>query len=310
MHKTIKRVGLGIALLLVAVAILLGSGWWMLQQTPDWYESPRVYTEAERAEAAKRVEQTWQNTSNWVSQVQAQQRQAIVQGRATAQEIATATSDETFEFSVSADEINAFVAKWSKLDGWESVYSQFVSEPRVGIRNGRVIIGGRLNNVPPLSGLVASVHFAPRMDEQGQLRIQLASIMGGALPVPGKVWERYRSRAENAVTARLPAIQRNSALDSYGDANQSMLAAAMGRLLLQMLNNEPIEPVLFVPVASSGGTRLIPVRIMDLKIVDGTSDSSGSISVTVRAMNLSEREDFLKRLKQPYVFGAVARAAK
>lgn len=310
MHKTIKRVGLGIALLLIAVALLLGGGWWMLQQTPDWYESPRAYTEAERAEAARRVEQTWRNTSNWASQSQAQQRQAITQGRATPQEIATASSDETFEIAVSADEINAFVAKWSKLDGWESTYSQFVTDPRVAIRNGRVIVGGRLNNVPPLNGLVASIHFAPHMDDKGQLHIRLASIMGGSLPVPGKVWERYRNRLENAVTARLPAIQRHSALDSYGDANNSMLAAAMGRLLLQMLNNEPMEPVLFVPVASSDGTRLIPVRVMDLNIIDGTNDASGSISVTVRAMNLSERETFLKGLKQPYVAGSVAQAVE
>jgi hypothetical protein len=88
--------------------------------------------------------------------------------------------------------------------------------------------------------------------------------------------------------AALPSLQRNAQLQKDGSANTDAMAAAMAKLFLHVLADEPGEPVLFLPV---GDKRAVPVRLTDVRIADKT------LSLTVKPLNAKERGALIERIR-------------
>src|SRR5437016_6021882 len=108
MRKWIKRIMLGIALLLTLVALFLTCGFVLLRGTPAYYHQSRLSPE-QRAEAASRAESKLSQMQNLAADAHGAEVQKV-HGvtRPTAMPGATT-------FSFTDDELNALFNKWAEL---------------------------------------------------------------------------------------------------------------------------------------------------------------------------------------------------
>ena len=61
------------------------------------------------------------------------------------------------------------------LYGLRDKYSDYLDDPKVVLRDGRLILAGRLREL----GTVASFQFKPTIDDSGKLRLDLVRVTGG-----------------------------------------------------------------------------------------------------------------------------------
>src|SRR5205085_8300733 len=77
-----------------------------------------------------------------------------------------------------------------------------------------------------------------------------------------------------------------------GAANGPAVAAGMNLLLLHALNNEPADPILFLPHDLTHSGNGLPVKLTAVKIENKT------ITMTVQPLTAEERQELLQKLKQ------------
>ena len=191
----------------------------------------------------------------------------------------------SFVVEFSQDEINALFEKWSVLYGWGEKYREFVEEPEIVLRDGRLILAGKVRSF----GAVLSVQFSPSMDNAGQLRLELAEVAGGRLPLPDAMWRSYRSSIESALRRRMSAWRAQAKIDASGAANAPAMDATMAQLFFHTMRNEPADPVLFLPLAEGGDS--VPVKLRGVQVDDG------KLSLAVVPMTTQERRSLLERIR-------------
>jgi hypothetical protein len=167
------------------------------------------------------------------------------------------------------------------------VYDQYLTEPRLVIHESRIILAGKLKE---LNDTVVSMHFEPTIDDDGNLRLEIARMLAGKLPLPRGVFGEYRERVTESLGRRLPMWQQLANVDASG-ANDYAVKTAMGKMLLRALSDEPTEATIFLPATQSGR---VPVHVRDVKIEDDT------LTLTVEPLNAAERSTLLARLREPY----------
>src|SRR5256885_8870848 len=131
---------------------------------------------------------------------------------------------------------------------------RYLTDPVVILKDQRIILAGKVKWRD--LDTVVSVHFAPRIDEQGRLDLNLVNVLGGRLPLPsGAVIDPVRERLGEVAQRRLPVWQQRADIDGAGGANEDSVLAAMTKLGLHALNKEPGSPALFI--ALFGGKRKV-----------------------------------------------------
>jgi hypothetical protein len=282
MMKWLKRILVMVAVVLaVAIAAAL-VGLYLLRGTPEWYPQ-QFATAEEREEAAERAEHKFLRTLSSVADAHAQEDRV----RHAEGDLEALDPTEPIEISFTSVEINAFFDKWSDFHDLETRYGEYLSEPVLVLREGRIILAGRVEEL----ATVVSAHFEPRLDEQGLLWLRLVSVRGGRLPLPPALWQRYRERLTHSVRDALPELQQEAYIAPDGASNEEAINAAMTRLLLNVLHDEPAEPVVFMPVQGKG--RGVPVRLTYVEVEPDV------IHLTVQPMTRQEREALLQRLREP-----------
>jgi hypothetical protein len=295
--RWMRRILLGMAVLLVLALLLVAGGWWQVHRTPDWY--PTQLSETERAAAAARAEKAWITAQTRIAEAHARQLQLhdLSDPAATQQAL---SENRPIQISFSAAELNAFFQKWSGASGWEQKLARYMHNPQIVLHAGRLILAGEVRDLGVLGDVKASVHFEPRITSEGQLDLRLVRTMGGAAPLPQSVWESQKVRLLDAVERRLPALQREANIAPDGDANSEAITAAMSKLLLQVLNHQPSEPVVFIPLSAGGLlNRQVPVRVIDVQI-EPNEEGEERLTLTVAPMSSDERSAFLQRSREPY----------
>src|SRR5689334_13043929 len=76
MVKWIKRVLLGVAVILAVMIVVSAWGWWRLRAKPDWYKLSTATAE-QREAAAARVENKFIAAQNWVAAARAREARAL-----------------------------------------------------------------------------------------------------------------------------------------------------------------------------------------------------------------------------------------
>ena len=285
-RKWIKRSLLGIAVVLTAAAAL---SYWAFKGTPAYYHRLQL-SDAERADAADRAEKKFIRTKEWANDLWVGEERSLAAGQGRdatnpGAQATTAAAGQPFTVSFTEHELNAFFEKWSK--SWEQRYQQHVRDPAVVLRDGRIILLGTLVDV----GTIASFHFQPLIDDANQLRLTLESVRAGRLPMPEMVWSAQRDRLVAALQRRLPAWQQGATITPNGVANRNAVAAHMSKLLFDVLERRPREPVLFLPFDDDG--RAVPVRLTDVRIAEG------ELTLTVEPMTPADRAVLLERIREP-----------
>ncbi|WP_428938115.1 hypothetical protein [Fontivita pretiosa] len=268
-----------VATLLCGVGAVALAGWIMVRGTPEWYR-PGSLTAEQREELAQRAERKLVGVQNEVARARAAEYAAQHHNSTRP----ATSAGQPFVISFTDDEINAFFDKWSVWQNVKQSYSKFLTDPRIVLREGRMILAGRLNDVDA----IASLHFEPRITPDGRLDLRLVRVLAGKLPLPAGVLDKYRDRSSRALMQRMSRWRQNASIDSTGIANANAISAAMGQVLIDVLHNRPADAVLFLPVIDHGS---IPVRLIDVRIEDN------SITLTADPMNAAERGRLLQSIR-------------
>jgi uncharacterized protein YpmS len=275
--KWIKRIGIAAAALAGVVLGTLLVVWMLLRATPAWYR-PTNLTAEQREAAAQNAQNKLIVVQNAAAQARADER--VAQRNATT----LPSSANTITLTLTDEEINALLEKWTVWPTVKAGYEKFMSDPRILLEDGRLILAGHVGEVDAL----ASVHFAPRIDEDGNLRIEMVRVQAGKLPLPQGLLARYQQQAAGAVQWRLPRWRAGAKIDDTGAANLEAVNAVMGKLLMDMLTNEASDPVTFVPLVDG---KIVTVKLISLRV------EQGKLTLTVQPMTAGQRATALQRIK-------------
>jgi hypothetical protein len=92
----------------------------------------------------------------------------------------------------------------------------------------------------------------------------------------------------------LPRWQAGADILSNGTANSDAVAAAMSELLMDVLNDRPAPPVLFLPYDVSNRHRSLPVKLTHVGI------ASKTLTLEVQPLTPSQRHELLASLRAPW----------
>lgn len=285
--KWFKRLLLLLACVLVIVIVLSAASIYMLRSEPEWFQRPAM-TEQLRSEAVARAQTQLSRITDLASSLrayEARRQKAIREGT-------TLPADDLpkpLTVMLTEDELNAVFQTYAHERGWDREFNQYMADPVIVLQKDRVILGGKISELR----IVASAYFGVGIDDKGQLRADMVRVLGGNLPLPDVVLDKYRSKVMSSLENRLPSLQKRAQIDSKGIPNDSTVQASLTKLMLQSIRHEAAEPVFFLPVLTAKGT--VPVRLSDVQI------TPGQVQVTVGPMSERERDAMLERLKAPYV---------
>lgn len=277
------------ALVLVVMVITAVIMAYQASRVPDWYR-PDAMTVQQREKAARQAEVVWAKTQNWVAESEAAVRREVVRHPGSMKDIAP--SDEPFDIELTGDEINAAMGKWAVVYDARGRMDQYLTHPTVVLRKGQVILAGEVQKSGPFKGRVLSLHLEPTIKDDGKLDINLVSLKVGLLPVAHAIWASESDRVTNSIYRNLSSLQKKAKLQSTGDANGDAVGAALALMAVRTLENQPVDPVVFVQLADG---RHVPVIILKIEIMDG--DNGGLLRLTVCAMSQKQREEFVDHLK-------------
>ena len=293
MRGWVRKSLLLVALLLALAALLSGVGVAMFKGTPEGYGSGVATSEAERNRLARDAENKLIEAQNWAATLRADEERAARQqgGRATGAAAATTPAPRaqgTYLVEFSQHELNALFDKWSAAYDWRGQYAEFVSNPQVVLRDGKLVLAA---GVPSL-GAIASFHFRPQIDPaSGGLRLDLERVAAGRLPLPESIWSKWRSGVVEALERKMPRWRAEARIDPSGAANFPAMAATLSRLLFAVAEKKPADPVLFFPLAGKGSAS-VSVKITSVEIADQ------ALKLRVQPLAPAERSALLERIRR------------
>jgi len=296
MSRWAKKGLLVVALLLALAAGLSGVGVAMFKGTPDWYRAGAATSDAERAQLARDAEHKLIEAQNWAATVRADEQRAA-RHRPQSTTAPAPRAEETHQVEFSQQEINALFDKWSGLYGWREKYGEFLEDPEIVLREGKLILVGRLREL----GAVTSFQFRPQIDPQGRLRLDLVRVSAGRLPLPESVWGTWRDGTVNALRRHLPAWRARARIDPSGAANFPAMAATFSRLLFDVAGQRSAEPILFFPLAD--GAASVPVEVVEIEVADGV------LQLKVEPLTPTERSELLQRIRSTPLKAQAVQAA-
>ena len=279
--RWLKRLLLAVVFLVVFAGVCGFIAWRMFHGVPDWY-SRKKSTPQEMAAAYARADKQIQRLLHDAQE--AQHRQALLATRPAG----PGDDDEPIQVSFTEEELNSYFRRWDQSMGWSEQYDRYLSDPQIVIQDGRLILAANVKEV----GTVVSIGFDPVL-EQGKLLMPVSQVLAGRLPLPQSFWRRYEQRTERALIEHLPEWQQGAEIATDGSANADAVAAGMGELLVDLMNNRPADPVLFLPYDLQHMKRGLPVRLTDLQI------SNQSLTLTFRPIPPDERHALVGRIRKP-----------
>jgi uncharacterized protein YpmS len=282
--KLFKRLLLVLCLVLLGVVVAAALGYFLLRGRPGFYRT-YAWDGQQRSVVNQRAVEKLTLAQNLAARAQAGEQRAAT---APAAVPSTHTAVEPLTVTFTEEELNAFLMHNVEASpDFKQKYEQYVKDPGVFLGDGQIILAGEVKDV----GAVVSLHFAPKIDQQGRLHMPLVRSLGGRLPLPTAFMSQYVDRIRNALLSRLPQWQREASIDRTGRSNTSAVAAAMTKLLLGALNDRPSDAVLFMPIAD--GSRSVPLRLTDVQV------KAEGITLCVQAMTAAERQMVLDSIRRP-----------
>ncbi len=291
MKKWLRGVLYLVAFGLIAAIVATFISYRMTQGAPDWYH-PHAISAAERAAAARRADDKFLTAISQAADAQAAEIRAKTRPSVVPQ-------PHQITVSFTAEELNAFFYKWATLNHWDEKVGNYFSDAQIVIHEGRLIVAGTVNSkvaakygLGTLGGMVVSFHFRPELTSSGQLDCSLARVMAGRLPLPSAIWDAQSDKLKAFLLQHLPAFQRKAKISDTGASNGDAIAAAMTEFMIDVLDQQPSSPVIFLPVDNRHG---IPVKITSIQVADQ------SISMTAVPLDANQRQGLLRQIKSPVV---------
>jgi hypothetical protein len=283
MKKWTKRISVS-AVVLVSMLIVLASVCViLLRGTPDWYQ-PLAMSDDDRAAAANSATNKIALLQQEAQRVRADERAATRNGKVPS---TSTRPTNAITISFTDEEINALIEDWSRREDVRQVYERFLTDPRIVIRDGRVILAGKLKEL----SAITSLHFEPRIDPDGRMHLKLARVLAGKLPLPESLLNGYVDKLTAGLSRRMPLWRQQAQIDPTGLANNAAISAEMGQLAINALRDQPADPVIFIR-QSLLESASIPVKVSEISTEDHT------LKMIVQPMTPPERSELLKRIRE------------
>jgi hypothetical protein len=264
--KWIKRLLIIVAFGLTLTVIASFVSYRMARGTPSWYE-PEKLTDAQRAEADNQAIQRSLSLSSWAADLTNLQRRRA-HGRAKPGEHV-----DPITVSLTEYHINSILATAGVTQGMAKArekMSHYVNGGRIVLLDDEFVVAGQLKDAGFASDAIASLHFHPRIDDQGQLVTGLAGLYSGILPLPRSVLSGSEQKLRDVMQEDLPDFQARSRMEVDGTVNGKAVAAAMIKLALHALDNQPASAVIYLQSDPSDQHQATPVKLTALKIENKT----------------------------------------
>lgn len=290
MKKWFKRLFLFTVFLLLLVVAGAFVADKVRKQQPEWYAQITRQNPAEQAEAARRAHDKLSSTVDWAAKSQAAETRERLGTEPDRTTELQPPPEKTRQVRFTEEELNGLFSRWSQSPeiNWDQTYGKHLADPAVVLHGGRLVLAG---TVTELENMVVSLHFNPTMTPTGDLSLDLERVMAGRLPMPQVFFDKYREQLVDKLAAALPGYQSEAELAEDGSVNTAAINAAMGKLLLNVLNHRPSEPVLFVR-ANQGDS--VPVKLSAIAL------DERSITLSVGMMTAEERQAFIDDVRRPY----------
>src|SRR5579862_822268 len=253
--KRLRRLGIFLGLLLLAVA---GFGLFMhhrITARPVWYHGPVVDVEIQHA-GANSMTQKLIGIYSQVNRMRAEQIRASLAGQP-----ATHPINEPISIELSENEINGFFSEWDVRFHWREGISKYAQDPVVTLEDNELIIAGTIKDW----NAVASIHLTPAV-QGNKLTFIPTTAMIGTQDVPRSYLSGNISKLSGVMDRKLPELREASEIEPRGWANPPAVAVAMSELLMHVLNDEPAENVLFIPEKIGRDSRSLPVKVTHVDI--------------------------------------------
>lgn len=283
--KWIKYGLLIVGLVLAGLLISAGVGYRYARQQPDFYRS-YDWEPSQRSAVSQQALNKLLQTKELAAAAHFAEVRAQKQTRTSASIEAITPKIQPLTIQFTQEELNAFI--FHNMETFKELkpkIEQYVVNPGIFLRDGRLILAGQIKGTDYL----ASAHFAPRLDEQGDLRLSFVRAMAGRLPVPKALMTDQLKRLKEAVAARLPDYQQTATMDASGGSNPSMVVAAASKLLIATLTDTAAPPVLFMPVDEKG--KAMPLRLTKVEV------DNDHLSITLEPMTPEQRTKMAERIR-------------
>ena len=285
MKKLLKLTLLAVGLIVVVGAAVAYLGYSRFRSVPDWYRNAAL-TPAEVEAGAKSLEdKVSRDVQNQVARLRAAKAR-----EASAGPTATDPPAEIAEINASFTEaeLNGFWQKWSGEAGWAADAAKYVSNPVIRLADGELILAGTVKDLDT----VVSLHFSPQSAPGKDVALKLVGIRGGMLPLPVSIVSSQKAALSKLLTSGTRGLAKRARFGPDGAANHATINAELADELMRLLNSEPVEPILFLPVTNFGGSPdYLPARVTSMTVSDGKVD------LTAKLLDAAGRAELLDRLR-------------
>lgn len=276
-----------VAIVLVGLLISATVGYRFARQQPTFYRTYQ-WDAAQRSVVSQRTLNKLLQTKELAAAAHFAEVRAKTQTRPSASIDAIIPRVAPLTIRFTEEELNAFIFhNIDTFNGLRKKMEEYVLDPGLFLKEGHLIIAGQIKGTDYL----ASVHFAPSIDEAGQLRLRIVKTMAGRLPVPRALLADKLKQLHDTIASRLPDLQRAATMDASGGSNPPLVMAAITKLLLAALSDAPAAPVLFMPVDEKG--KAMPLRVTHVSAADD------SLSLTFEPMSPEQRSEVFEQIRKP-----------
>lgn len=279
--KWLRRIGIGLLLLLVAAAGVGFYLWRGASTIPEFYRRAKLSGQA-RLDAIASVERKF-------GQFQDQFGAAVAQrNREDAGEAISPTTRpaEPVIVALTADEIDTYFAKWLDDNGYREPVERQLANPRLAIHDGAVVLAGQMR---AFNDAVVSLYFRPSIREDGTANLAFDGAYAGKLSLPNSAFDVFREKARGPLEQKVESRRDEVALKD-GDVNEAGIDVAVDQQVLSLLNRQPIdELVLFPPLLARGP---VAARVTELVV------TGGELSLGFVPLSLPERKALVERLRE------------
>jgi hypothetical protein len=272
--KWIYRAAIGVGVLGVITAGYIGCA---MTAKPVWYVPIEKRSPAEIDAAARRFEDRIVDLQNAVAAAvaaEARARKAGVSGGAMPPLVAR----------IPTGDFTAFLAKWSKLQGWDQRIDAVLGSPTISTEGGAVVVGGLSRDV----GLVVSIRVRPELVGEGQLRVRVEGARVGSLPVPVSMVKSRAMAAAGGLRQKVSGWSSRAALDARGLGNDAMMFAWAGQTGLAALADQDVGAEILWPLDERRG---LPVQLTGVRV------EGADLMLEARGLTPAERQNLLVRIK-------------
>ncbi len=260
-RKIIVRSLLGSVLVLLAAALLLV---YLVRRTPAWFAKIEMSEEQRKTE--------WNDAYN-----------ALTNLNNTVDNAATQPSESTFTLEITEAQLHALYLTHAEQTDTTKLIASKVEEPQVRMREGKLILAGR---VPGVESVVsARFTFAKRPDGSGGV-FKLAGIYGGSLPMPEAFIAGQRDFVVRALDGEVSRRRSGLKTDPPDDEMFKVLTAMNA---IELLKGNPVDSTVVLRRGTNGYSY---ARVIDAQFEDGRA------VLTFRLANEKEIAEVVERVRE------------